>query len=57
MSEAMLEALKRWRKHLNVLPLPLQADAENVIPKNIGKGPVTSTELIRKVYKIVLIIL
>ena len=48
-SEAMLEALKRWRKHLNLSPLPSPADTEVLITKNIGKGAVASTELIRKV--------
>ena len=48
-SEAMLEALKRWRKHLELSPLPSPADTIPLIPKNIGKGAVTSTSLIRKV--------
>ncbi len=48
-SEAMLEALKRWRKHLNLSPLPSPADTEVLITKNIGKGAIASTELIRKV--------
>jgi site-specific recombinase XerD len=47
-SEAMLEALKRWRKHLKLSPLPSPADSETLIPKNKGKGPITSTSLIRK---------
>jgi site-specific recombinase XerD len=48
-SEAMLEALKRWRKHLKLLPLPSLVDTSYLMPKNRGKGPVGSTSLIRKV--------
>ena len=48
-SEAMLEALKRWRTHLKLTPLPSPADNAPLISKQTGKGPVTSTSLIRKV--------
>jgi site-specific recombinase XerD len=48
-SEAMLEALKQWRKHLKLSPLPSPADTDPLILKNKGKGPVTCTSLIRKV--------
>ena len=48
-SEAMLEALKRWRTHLKLTPLPSPADNAPLISKQAGKGPVTSTSLIRKV--------
>lgn len=47
-SEAMLEALKRWRKYLACSPLPSPADYAPLIPKNRGRGPITSTNQIRK---------
>jgi len=46
-SEAMLEALKRWRKYLAYSPLPSPADYAPLIPKNRGRGPITSTNQIR----------
>lgn len=47
-SEAMLNALKRWRKYLAYSPLPSPADYAPLIPKNRGRGPITSTNQIRK---------
>jgi site-specific recombinase XerD len=47
-SEAMLNALKRWRKYLALSPLPSPADYAPLIPKNRGRGPITSTNQIRK---------
>jgi len=46
-SEAMLDALKRWRKYLGLSPLPSPADYAPLIPKNRGRGPITSTNQIR----------
>ena len=48
-SNAMLEALKRWRKHLGLLPTPLKSDDAPLIPKEKGSGPITSTYQIRKI--------
>lgn len=48
-SAAMLEALKRWRKHLGLSPLPPLSDNSPLLPKNKGKGPVKSVNQIRKV--------
>lgn len=42
-SPAMLTALKRWRKSLNLTALPSPGEATFLIPKQIGKGPMTST--------------
>lgn len=46
-SEAMLDALKRWRKYLGYSPLPSPADYAPLVPKNRGRGPITSTNQIR----------
>ncbi len=48
-SDVMLEGLKRWRKHLRLTPLPSPADTSPLIPKAIGKGPISSTTYIRKI--------
>lgn len=48
-SDSMLEALKRWRKHLNLSPLPTAADLNPLISKTIGTGPITSATYVRKV--------
>ncbi len=48
-SESMLEALKRWRKHLNLSPLPSPADYSPLLPKQKGRGPITSTNHIRNI--------
>lgn len=48
-SNSMLEALKRWRKHLELSPLPSVSDNSPLIPKTIGKGPITSSTYVRKV--------
>jgi site-specific recombinase XerD len=46
-SNAMLEALKRWRNHLGLSSLPSPADNTPLLPKFKGHGPVTSTTYIR----------
>jgi len=43
----MLDALKRYRTHLNISPLPSVNDKTPVIPKLKGKGAVTSTRHVR----------
>ncbi|MDF1646947.1 MAG: tyrosine-type recombinase/integrase [Legionellaceae bacterium] len=51
-SEAMLEALKRWRKHINLSPLPSPADYSPLLPKQKGRGPITSTNHIRNLVQL-----
>ena len=48
-SDAMLKALKRWRKHLNLTPLPSPADQLPLLPKMKGKGAISNTSFIRKI--------
>lgn len=48
-SNAMLEALKRYRQSLNLSPLPSVADNAPLFAKTKGKGPMTSTTHIRKI--------
>lgn len=48
-SDAMLAALKRWRQHLGLPPLPAIDDHTPLIPKERGKGPVSSTNQIRNI--------
>ena len=46
-SSAMLKAFKRWRKHLDLMPLPSPGETTPLIPKQRGAGPITSTRPIR----------
>ena len=46
-SDAMLNALKRYRKSRNLSPLPPPNDPVPLIPKIRGKGPVTSSRHLR----------
>lgn len=48
-SETMLKALKKWRKYLNLSPLPSPADDSPLLPKTKGVGPIKSGNYIRKV--------
>ncbi len=48
-SNSMLDALKRWRTHLTLPPLPSPADYSPLLVKIKGKGPITSTTYVRKV--------
>lgn len=48
-SNAMLKALKRWRKHLGLSLLPSPADQSPLLPKTKGNGPIKSTNYIRKI--------
>ena len=48
-SNTMLAALKRWRKHLDLSVLPSPADNLPLLPKTKGKGPIASTSYIRKI--------
>jgi integrase len=47
-SDAMLESLTRWRRHLGLTPLPSPADNTPLIPKIRGTGPMTDTAPIRR---------
>lgn len=48
-SDSMLQALKRWRTHLNLSPLPSPADKSFLLPKNKGIGAISNTSFIRKI--------
>lgn len=48
-SDAMLEALKRWRQHLELSALPSPADQSALIPKTKGQCAITNTSYIRKI--------
>lgn len=48
-SDSMLEALKLWRKHLNLPPTPSPADNTPLLPKTKGKGPIKDTTYIRRI--------
>lgn len=48
-SDPMLNALKIWRGHLNLTPLPSPTDEEPLLPKTLGKGPIKSTSHLRKI--------
>lgn len=48
-SNSMLDALKRWRGHLGLSPLPSPADNSPLLPKIKGSGPITNTNPIRKI--------
>lgn len=49
-SDKMLEALKRYRKALDLFPgLPTPGESTPLVPKTRGKGPVTSSRWIRSI--------
>ena len=48
-SNAMLEALIRYRRHLGLPTYPSAADQSVLFPKNKGKGPMTSTTYLREI--------
>lgn len=48
-SDAMLEALKRYRVALNLTPLPSRLDDEPLLPKLYGHEPITDSRLIREI--------
>jgi len=48
-SEAMLNALKRWRNHLNLSPTPSPADHSFLLPKTKSSGAIKSTNYIRNI--------
>lgn len=48
-SDAMLSALKRWRKFLGLSLLPSPADHSPLLPKQKSKGGISSTNYIRRI--------
>ena len=48
-SQAMLKALKRWRVYLGLSGYPTPNDRSPLLPKQIGKGSMSSTRAIRKI--------
>ena len=48
-SEEMLDSLKRYRRFLGLSPLPIMDDSSPILPKIIGKGPITSTRIVRSI--------
>jgi site-specific recombinase XerD len=48
-SDNMLNALRRWRKFLNLAQNPSPSDSSPLLPKAIGKGPISSTTYVRSV--------
>jgi site-specific recombinase XerD len=51
-SNAMLDALKRYRSHLGLSPLPHLGEQTPLVPKSHGNGPVTSTRQIRNLVQL-----
>jgi len=47
-SNDMLDALRRWRKHLGLSPLPSPADTSPLLPRIKGKGAIACTTYVRK---------
>lgn len=48
-SDAMLKALKRYRQHLGLTPLPVPGERTPLVPSLGGKKPVSSTRHIRAI--------
>ena len=48
-SEDMLKALRRYRQHLDLPPLPIMNELSPILSKTIGKGPLTSTRIVRSI--------
>jgi len=51
-SDDMLNALKRYRIHLDLSPLPSRGESTVLIKKSTGSGPITSTRQIRSIVQI-----
>lgn len=51
-SDAMLKALKRYRKHLGLSTLPSPGDSSPLLPKVKGKGPIANISHIRKIVQL-----
>jgi len=48
-SDAMLAAIQRYRTSLSLTPFPTANESTPLIPKNLGRGPVTSRRQIRAI--------
>ena len=48
----MLNALKRWRTYLGLPVFPTPNDTSPLLPKQTGKGPMTSTRAIRTIVQL-----
>ena len=48
-SDAMLGALKKYRKSMQMTPLPSPSDTSPLLPRTKGKGAITNTSYIRKI--------
>jgi site-specific recombinase XerD len=48
-SKAMLQALKKYRTSMDLLPLPSPGDNTPLLPRNKGKGPIANTTYLRKI--------
>lgn len=48
-SNAMLAALKRYRQYQGLTPLPTPNDNTPLLPKQRGKGPISSTRYLREI--------
>ncbi|MCF7980550.1 MAG: tyrosine-type recombinase/integrase [Pseudomonadales bacterium] len=48
-SDAMLAALKRYRRYIGLSPLPTPGEANPLIPKTRGRGVINSTRQIRNI--------
>jgi len=48
-SDSMLDALKIWRVHLTLSPLPTPADTMPLLPKAKGKGAIKEPSYVRKI--------
>jgi len=48
-SDSMLDALKRWRKHLQLTPLPSLSDDSPLVPRVRGRGATTNSTHIRSI--------
>lgn len=51
-SNDMLKALKRWRKHCGLSPTPSPSDNSPLLPKLKGKGPMASINNIREIVQL-----
>ena len=48
-SEDMLQSLKRYRRFLDQSSLPVTGDMTPILSKILGKGPITSTRIVRSI--------
>jgi len=51
-SDTMLDALRAWRKHLNLSSLPSPGDNSPLLPRMKGKGPMQSINHIRRIVQL-----